>query len=155
MPPRRRLARVTPHVRARVVLHFALIALVGALAYHLWRWAPAGAEQSVTLSWASTTTQSGPARICNEECGAPYSRNGVCDDGRPEPVASSSYTGLQRPVLCDLGTDCADCGAFDAPAGEAGRWRPIAQIRQKNFTVFTRRADTPFTPFFMAYTDPK
>lgn len=104
------------------------------------------------------------ARICSEECGAPYSRNGICDDGRPTlagggagaPAAAGDGTSSlegRRPVHCDLGTDCTDCGAFVAPHGEAAGWRPIAEIRRKGFDVFTRRSETPW-PFWMAYTDP-
>ena len=39
--------------------------------------------------------------------------NGVCDEGRKE-VASEPNKFMQ--VLCDLGTDCADCGPWQ-PSG--------------------------------------
>lgn len=155
-PPPRRLAR-PPRVLARLGLHLAVTGLLGAVAYYIislpantTRW---GGRWSATA--ATSIPEPVPVRICSEECGVPYSRNGMCDDGRPEPSNASAYDGTVRQVLCDLGTDCADCGAFETPAGEAARWRPVAEIRRRKFAIFTRQAEAPFMPFYMAYTNPE
>jgi hypothetical protein len=40
---------------------------------------------------------------------APQANDGVCDDGRHYPNMTQ---GLETWVVCDLGTDCADCGPW-------------------------------------------
>ena len=46
----------------------------------------------------------------NWDAMGPQARNGFCDDGRLRDGGGSR---VQRPVLCDLGTDCDDCGPWE------------------------------------------
>lgn len=61
-------------------------------------------------------------RCCNEPCCAvlccgcvcaclfaAQAKDGVCDDGR---LVFNMTRGLGSRVLCDLGTDCTDCGVW-------------------------------------------
>lgn len=98
----------------------------------------------------SAAAGAGLVRICSDAC--PRAKNGVCDDGRPGP-GQAEAPHQRFEVHCDLGTDCSDCGAFDAPAAVAN-WRPVAEIRAKNITLFTKASSTP-RPFYMGFTDPK
>eukprot|EP00887_Chlorella_sp_A99_P003278 scaffold9.g3278.t1 len=82
----------------------------------------------------SAAAGAGLVRICSDAC--PRAKNGVCDDGRPGP-GQAEAPHQRFEVHCDLGTDCSDCGAFDAPAAVAN-WRPVAEIRAKNITLFTK-----------------
>lgn len=65
--------------------------------------------------------------VCSDTCAS--ARNGVCDEGRPSKGAAPSNE--SAVVLCDLGTDCEDCGAweFRGTAAAAG-WAPIRDIAQ-------------------------
>ena len=64
--------------------------------------------------------------------------------------------GDQIPVRCDLGTDCSDCGPYEAveavkkPPGSQG---PISRLLGRNITVLTRLTNTK-PAFMMTYTDP-
>ena len=45
-------------------------------------------------------------------------KDGICDDGR---FLHNMTRGLSSTVLCDLGTDCSDCGAW-AGAQHSSAW---------------------------------
>ena len=65
--------------------------------------------------------------------------------------------GDQIPVRCDLGTDCSDCGPYEAlqPARKLpGNQGPISRLTGRNITVLTRLTNTR-PGFMMPYTDPK
>jgi hypothetical protein len=60
-----------------------------------------------------------------------------------------------QEVFCDLGTDCADCGAWvhALPAG-AGAASPVAFLRGRGIEVYTKWTDT-LPAFLMSYTNPE
>ena len=94
--------------------------------------------------------------ICKNTCAT--ANDGVCNDGRPSRNEDAGAEPLYRNVACDLGTDCADCGAFEFSGPEAAlRWTPVADILKKNITIRTKRAvfdDLKRPSFVMAFTDP-
>jgi hypothetical protein len=48
----------------------------------------------------------------------PQANDGVCDEGRKLQAGDRS-----QAVKCDLGTDCADCGAYTGPMyPSSSRW---------------------------------
>lgn len=105
---------------------------------------------------SSSTSAAGVKTVCEDSC-AGHASNGVCDDGRPEVKlkAGTTDTNTIYEVHCDLGTDCSDCGAWVHNNTDASdSWRPIQEIRAKQFAVFSRQVAHP-TGFFMAFTDPK
>ena len=57
----------------------------------------------------------------------------MCDDGTQLPLTGSA------PVLCDLGSDCADCGAPWAGVAHTPTWRegvgPIEFLRKRKIEV--------------------
>ena len=60
-------------------------------------------------------------------------------------------------MRCDLGTDCSDCGPYEAlePARKLpGTQGPISRLTGRNITVLTRLTNTR-PGFMMPYTDPK
>ncbi len=79
--------------------------------------------------------------------------DGVCQDGR-----SSSMQGMKEGVLCDLGTDCHDCGLFywrvPVSHGDSPLPRPIRQLQARETPVFLRRTMT-VPRFWMPYANPK
>eukprot|EP00884_Botryococcus_braunii_P021704 jgi/Botrbrau1/8217/Bobra.0392s0013.1 len=87
--------------------------------------------------------------VCDNSC--PAAKNAVCDDGR---------LGDRQKVLCDLGTDCADCGPWKyqvpkslAAGAEAGPpIRPIQQLVARGLEVYTRQTTTQ-PSFIMPYTN--
>jgi len=87
----------------------------------------------------------------------PKARDGVCNDGRQGPREQDSSS--HRVVLCDLGTDCEDCGPW-TPSGPTPSWAadgsggPIELLRSRNVEVRVRSTGT-VPPFMFAYTDPK
>eukprot|EP00884_Botryococcus_braunii_P020612 jgi/Botrbrau1/7234/Bobra.0021s0018.1 len=83
-------------------------------------------------------------RVCSNTC--PFARDGVCNDGR---------SGSGR-VLCDVGTDCADCGAWSLKVPASLRTtplgKPIEHLRERGVEVYIK--DTKSDPTFrMPYTD--
>eukprot|EP00884_Botryococcus_braunii_P020609 jgi/Botrbrau1/7231/Bobra.0021s0016.1 len=82
--------------------------------------------------------------VCSNTC--PHALNGVCNDGR---------SGAGR-VLCDMGTDCSDCGAWSLqlPASRraAPLWEPITYLRDRGIEVYVKDANTDHS-FRMAYTN--
>ena len=66
------------------------------------------------FAWEEETTE---MALCGNTCVA--ANNGVCDEGRLADYSAVPAAGL--PVLCDPGTDCADCGPFkfNATGGDA------------------------------------
>lgn len=66
-------------------------------------------------------------RLCEDSCSG-FTRNGVCDEGRPTLAYRALWRRQQDPaqsvyqVHCDLGTDCGDCGTWVRPPH-----RPAAQ----------------------------
>lgn len=85
----------------------------------------------------------------------PGQGNGKCEDGR-----SSSHQGMKEGVLCDLGTDCQDCGPFHwrVPVRHPDlpyllRPRPIQQLRKRGIPVYARITET-VPAFWMPYTNP-
>jgi hypothetical protein len=82
---------------------------------HLGWYGPLGwiGVPAVALAWATACGSGGSAddrtagdtiELCTNTCD--WARDGDCDDGGP----SSDYN------LCELGTDCADCGVRRVPA---------------------------------------
>ncbi|KAL4449441.1 hypothetical protein ABPG77_007085 [Micractinium sp. CCAP 211/92] len=97
-------------------------------------------------------------RLCEDSC-AGFTRNGVCDEGRPTLPYRALWRRQQDPaqsvyqVYCDLGTDCGDCGTwYHTNSHESDAWRPIRDLRKldANFSLQTRQSVTP-QPFWMAY----
>lgn len=85
---------------------------------------------------------------CDDSC--PFSNNGNCDDGRSVPGKDKVEN-----ILCDLGTDCSDCGEWRLTAPIS--WKvehPIEMLRQKNVSVHVAELKFPI-PFSVAYTNPK
>ena len=75
--------------------------------------------------------------------------DGICNDGR-----SSS----PQSVLCDLGTDCRDCGPFHwrVPVGHTVDLpvpKPIEQLRMRGIPVQLRVTET-VPAFWMPYANP-
>ena len=46
--------------------------------------------------------------LCGNTCAS--ASNGVCEEGRLADYSGVPMAGIQ--VLCDLGSDCADCGPY-------------------------------------------
>ena len=59
-------------------------------------------------------------------------------------------------VLCDLGTDCSDCGSWTylLPAEDQTVPEPIAQILKHGIEIYVNRTST-LPSFVMPFTDPK
>mmetsp|Transcript_5720 Transcript_5720/g.12635 ORF Transcript_5720/g.12635 Transcript_5720/m.12635 type:complete len:565 (+) Transcript_5720:140-1834(+) len=117
----------------------------------------AGSEAlSRTQSQVSNLLGVGNGPICSNTCFK--ANDGVCDEGRiqfPEPSPSAAT------VLCDLGTDCADCGPWtpSAPPGwlTQKRMGPIELLRSKNISVYVKPTTQYISKqmnFLFAYTDP-
>lgn len=107
--------------------------------------------EKVTFTWEQGQTE---MALCSDSCAA--AKNGVCDEGRGTAWPPEPYEGLQ--VLCDLGTDCADCGPWRFNAtGDASSFQadmPIKRLRSKNVEV--RLKQTSIRPaFLMPLTNPK
>lgn len=69
--------------------------------------------------------------LCSDTC--PAAQDGVCQEGRRSMHRSGSGS-ADGPleVLCDLGTDCFDCGPWQYTGPEeASRWTPIRDIMAK------------------------
>lgn len=49
--------------------------------------------------------------VCEDSCPG-QAKNGVCNDGRPTPDKDQTDSMTIFEVLCDLGTDCSDCGPW-------------------------------------------
>jgi len=91
--------------------------------------------------------------ICADTCES--ANNGVCDEGRRTDWAGVPRDGVQ--VLCDLGTDCADCGPYKFNvSGNGSSFKadmPIKRLRTQNIEV--RVLPTSTKPsFLMAFTNP-
>ncbi|GAX85607.1 hypothetical protein CEUSTIGMA_g13022.t1 [Chlamydomonas eustigma] len=99
---------------------------------------------------------------CKNTC--PFANNGVCDEGRR---SNSTGPGILRIsyklVTCDLGTDCADCGAWKSSEEptwlkEGGKEGPIALLNNRQIEIRVKSANVAMPgvlPFAFAYTDPK
>ncbi|RMZ52919.1 hypothetical protein APUTEX25_001038, partial [Auxenochlorella protothecoides] len=88
--------------------------------------------------------------VCTNTC--PKARDGVCQDGRQVLKASRQQP---SPVLCDLGTDCEDCGPWITSASEEQlAWTPVADILDANMTITMRELALP-RAFSFAVTDPR
>ena len=76
-----------------------------------------GSASSSGSSSGGSSSDSSPAAVksvCENTCTG-YTRNGVCDEGRPNaqaPPESQPDSAAVFEVLCDLGTDCGDCGPW-------------------------------------------
>ena len=59
-------------------------------------------------------------------------------------------------VLCDLGTDCRDCGAWHyvGPKNLVEKWTPVRDLVSKGVQLNVRLTATPVS-FWMPYTDPE
>ena len=67
--------------------------------------------------------------ICSDTC--PYSRDGVCQEGRADVNGTDSGTGPYQ-VMCDLGTDCSDCGAWRYVGPRKFlKWSPVKDLMKK------------------------
>lgn len=53
----------------------------------------------------------GVKTVCEDTCPG-HAKNGVCNDGRPTPENDQTDSMTIFEVLCDLGTDCSDCGPW-------------------------------------------
>jgi FkbM family methyltransferase len=107
---------------------------------------------------SSSASDPGPAAVksvCENTCTG-FAKNGVCDEGRPNAKATLETqpdSAAIFEVQCDLGTDCDDCGPWVHTNTDASdSWRPIAEIREKKFEIYTRQSAHP-TAYFMAFTD--
>ncbi|KAL4449442.1 hypothetical protein ABPG77_007086 [Micractinium sp. CCAP 211/92] len=111
---------------------------------------------SSTQDVAAAGEAGGGARVktvCEDTCPG-HAKNGVCNDGRPTPEKDQTDSMTIFEVLCDLGTDCSDCGPWVHNNTDASdSWQPIKEIRDKQFEVFTRQVRHP-SGFHMAFTDP-
>jgi hypothetical protein len=82
------------------------------------------------------------ARVCTDTCAT--ARDGACGDGRgPLPGGANEHGQPHALVVaCDLGTDCADCGAWQRPAArqrpQEGVPGPLAMLRQRGVEVRVR-----------------
>jgi len=108
------------------------------------KFAAAAATASPPSLWGTPPWAGAGVRVarCDDTC--PSARDGACRDGRGPP----------GPVACDVGTDCTDCGPYEAtlPAWLAGA-RPVAALAALGVPLFaTRTATDP--PFTMPHTDP-
>jgi hypothetical protein len=113
------------------------------------------AESSNILSGNPVSKEgAGVKTVCEDSCPG-RAGDGVCNEGRPHAKADAPPEKLAiLEVHCDLGTDCSDCGPWvhsNTDASDA--WRPIQEIRAKNYPVLTRRTAHP-TGFFAAFTSP-
>ncbi|GBG00148.1 hypothetical protein Rsub_12839 [Raphidocelis subcapitata] len=88
---------------------------------------------------------------CDNSCFK--ANDGVCDDGRHYPNMTQ---GLETWVVCDLGTDCADCGPWKGAPHTASWTEPVGPIeflRRRGIEVRSRT--TAYRPkFTFAYTNP-
>jgi hypothetical protein len=78
-----------------------------------------GAASSVSASAAARTKS-----VCDDSC-AGQANNGVCDEGRPglkDAAAAGADWQKVFTVLCDLGTDCGDCGPWVSRPGRGSQW---------------------------------
>lgn len=94
--------------------------------------------------------------VCADTC--PHARDGVCQEGRAGrgPAAAAAAGDGTGPfeVLCDLGTDCSDCGPWRYIGPIDGlAWDPVAELRGRGVALAVRSTATP-VPFWMPYTDP-
>ncbi len=82
---------------------------------------------------AQPTPWEGPLKkltLCSDEC--VHAKDNVCQEGRPKK-GTQVVSGSGYDVLCDLGTDCSDCGAWEFEGPEvAAQWRPVAEVKKKN-----------------------
>ncbi|KAF6258050.1 hypothetical protein COO60DRAFT_1701519 [Scenedesmus sp. NREL 46B-D3] len=89
--------------------------------------------------------------LCEDTCFK--AKDGVCDDGR---FVVNMTRGLSSRVLCDLGTDCSDCGIWKGKQYSSA-WTetigPIEYLRRANLTVLARRSALEPLVYF-AVTDP-
>lgn len=101
----------------------------------------------------SSTKPLVPRSVCTNTC--PTARDGVCQDGRPGPgVDAEAFYATARNVTCDLGTDCADCGAWVTDASsEALAWAPVARLRDAGNTLLVKRVASP-AGYLFGITDP-
>ena len=67
-----------------------------------------GGTSSGGTSSGGTSSSSGSGALCTNTC--PYANDGECDDGGP----GATYD------ICDLGTDCADCGVRYTSSSSGG-----------------------------------
>lgn len=91
--------------------------------------------------------------VCENSC--PTARDGVCQDGRPPPGSNAtSFYETLHPVICDLGTDCADCGPWVTNASpEALAWTPVELLRSVETKLLVRRVASP-AGYIFGITDP-
>ncbi|GMH44297.1 hypothetical protein BSKO_12231 [Bryopsis sp. KO-2023] len=84
-------------------------------------------------------------QVCEDTCR--FAGNGICEDG-------SDAAESEIKVLCDLGTDCSDCGpwATEAPKGEPLPKTNIKALTEQEHDLFVRSTITE-PSFLMPYTD--
>uniref|UniRef100_A0A383VNT6 Methyltransferase FkbM domain-containing protein n=1 Tax=Tetradesmus obliquus TaxID=3088 RepID=A0A383VNT6_TETOB len=103
---------------------------------------------------SSFNPQEAPAEppLCEDTCFK--AKDGVCDDGR---FVANMTRGLASRVLCDLGTDCSDCGIWKGKQHSAA-WSepvgPIEYLRRANLSVLARRSAMEPLVYYFAVTDP-
>eukprot|EP00798_Chlamydomonas_sp_ICE-L_P016730 gene16730-22999_t len=80
---------------------------------------------------------------CSNSCAT--ARNGFCEDGSRASESPSSV-----PLLCDLGTDCADCGPWKGglPIAIGKHIGPVAYSAFHGIPMFARKTET--RPSFIA-----
>lgn len=108
-----------------------------------------------SLTGTTRSIKPGPVRtVCENTC--PTARDGVCQDGRPSPGSNAtSFYETLHPVVCDLGTDCADCGPWVTTATpEALAWAPVALLRTAETKLLVRRVASP-AGYIFGITDPE
>ena len=72
------------------------------------------------MSSATIRSRVAKRRTCTNTCFK--ANDGVCDEARPiskggkgKPAAPLFDNKPVVPLLCDLGTDCSDCGSWEGP----------------------------------------
>ncbi|KAL6746244.1 hypothetical protein V8C86DRAFT_3149980 [Haematococcus lacustris] len=108
---------------------------------------------SGVTQYKGITSKEGASAVCLNTC--IKARNGECNDGRPKLGATD--IGVPYEVLCDLGTDCDDCGAW-VPSGhvpwtDSSTPGPVSRLVAKGVKVLLKKTVTA-PPFHFAYTDP-
>ncbi|KAJ9534904.1 hypothetical protein QJQ45_029540 [Haematococcus lacustris] len=97
----------------------------------------------------TTLPASAKQKLCTDTCYK--AKDGVCDEGR----GATSTTSLN--ILCDLGTDCSDCGEFSGPLLDRSEWAeggPVAYLVKQQVKLLTRMTETE-PAMQMMFTDPE
>lgn len=91
--------------------------------------------------------------LCGNTCAT--ASNGICDEGRLADYSGVPMVGIQ--VLCDLGSDCADCGPYKFNGSGLDSAfvadSPVKRLASQQVDIRVRATSTQ-PSFLMAFTDP-